>query len=161
MIYISSPTEIAIPFYRDIYYAKYYGKGVGGMGSRVKKWNYELGEKMLKGIEKKQKNYIKKGGKGLKNASFWAINIFFRMEGFPQTYFSGGKNESQKRGGGMINMQNIYPCLSNFIKFKNIKRMGKTSQKYILIQPMTMNSSLTLTEYILQTIIIYTMTMLL
>ena len=30
--------------------------------------NYELGEK------KKEENYIKKYGKRLKNASFWAIN---------------------------------------------------------------------------------------
>ena len=26
------------------------------------------------GKEKNEENYIKKGGKGLKNASFWAIN---------------------------------------------------------------------------------------
>ena len=29
---------------------------------------------MKKGKEKKEENYIKKGGKGLKNASFWTIN---------------------------------------------------------------------------------------
>ena len=29
---------------------------------------------MKKGKEKKEENYIKKGGKCLKNASFWAIN---------------------------------------------------------------------------------------
>ena len=29
---------------------------------------------MKKGKEKKEENYIKKGEKGLKNASFWAIN---------------------------------------------------------------------------------------
>ena len=29
---------------------------------------------MKKVKEKKEENYIKKGGKGLKNASFWAIN---------------------------------------------------------------------------------------
>ena len=51
---------------------------------------------MQKGKEKKEKNYIKKGEKGLKNTSFWAINS--------KTYFSGDKNESQKRGGG--NYQN-------------------------------------------------------
>ena len=28
---------------------------------------------MKKGKEKKEENYIKKGGKGLKNVSFWAI----------------------------------------------------------------------------------------
>ena len=48
-------------YYRDIYYAKYYGKGGG--------W-----EKDEKGERKKEENYIKNGGKGLKNASFWAIN---------------------------------------------------------------------------------------
>ena len=68
MIYISSPTEIAIPFYRDIYYAKYYGKGVGGMGSRVKKWNYELGEKNEKGDRKKEGNYNKKAENYIKIA---------------------------------------------------------------------------------------------
>ena len=31
-------------------------------------------EKMKKGKEKKEENYIKKGGKGLKNVSFWVIN---------------------------------------------------------------------------------------
>ena len=37
--------------------------------------NQELGaKKKKKGKEKKEENYIKKGGKGLKNASFWAIN---------------------------------------------------------------------------------------
>ena len=36
----------------------------------------EVGEKMKKGKEKKKEDYIKKGGKGLKNASFWAIKNF-------------------------------------------------------------------------------------
>ena len=30
-------------------------------------------EKNEKGERKKEENYIKKGGRGLKNASFWAI----------------------------------------------------------------------------------------
>ena len=44
---------------------------------------------MKKGKEKKEENYIKKGEKGLKNASFWAIN--------------------SKSFVGMIRMHNIYP----------------------------------------------------
>ena len=48
--------------------------------------NYELGEKNEKGERKKEENYIKKGEKGFKNASFWDIN--------------SKKIESQKRGGG-------------------------------------------------------------
>ena len=43
---------------------------------------------MKKGKEKKEENYIKKGGKGLKNASFWAINLFV------------GEKMNLKRGGG-------------------------------------------------------------
>ena len=54
-------------------------------------------------------NYIKKGGKGLKNASFWVINSKnFRGGVFrptpepplPQTYLSGKKNDLKKGGGG-------------------------------------------------------------
>ena len=44
---------------------------------------------------------LKKGEKGLKNASFWAIN---------SKEFHGEKIESQKRGGEIISMHNIYPC---------------------------------------------------
>ena len=36
--------------------------------------NRSKGGKMKKGKEKKEENYIQKGEKGLKNASFWAIN---------------------------------------------------------------------------------------
>ena len=51
---------------------------------------------------KKEENYIKKGEKGLKNASFWAINS--------KNLFVEEKIESQKSGGGeMIRMHNIYP----------------------------------------------------
>ena len=45
-------------------YAKYYEKGEGGMASWGKNG---IGERI------KEENHIKKGGKGLKNASFWAI----------------------------------------------------------------------------------------
>ena len=34
----------------------------------------KLGVKGKKGERKKEENYIKKGGKGLKNSSFWATN---------------------------------------------------------------------------------------
>ena len=50
---------------------------------------------MKKGKEKRRKITLKRG-KGLKNASFWA------SPRPPQTYLSGKKNESQKRGGGEI-----------------------------------------------------------
>ena len=66
---------------------------------------------MKKGKEKRGKITLKKGEKGLKNASFWAINSPRPM----QTYLSGEKNESQKRGGGMIKMHNIYPCICDNI----------------------------------------------
>ena len=37
----------------------------------------KLGKENEKGERKKEENYIKKGGKGHKNASFWAINKNF------------------------------------------------------------------------------------
>ena len=48
---------------------------------------------MKKGKEKRRKIKLKKGGKGLKNASFWAIISNRKLIGW-------GKNESKKRGGG-------------------------------------------------------------
>ena len=36
---------------------------------------------MKKGKEKKEENYIKRGGKGIKNASFWAINLKKKITG--------------------------------------------------------------------------------
>ena len=59
---------------------------------------------------------MKKGEKGLKNASFWVINFkHFRGGVFrpplPQTYSSGKKNDLKRGGGGeMIELHNIYPC---------------------------------------------------
>ena len=53
------------------------------------------------GKEKKEENYIKVGEKGLINASFWAIN---------SKNLSGKKIKSEKRGGGLIRIHNIYPC---------------------------------------------------
>ena len=50
---------------------------------------------MKKGERKKEENYIKKGEKGLKNASFCR-----RRE----------KKLISKEGGGMIRMHNLYPC---------------------------------------------------
>ena len=52
------------------------------MVSWGKNKNYELGEKNEKGERRKEENYIKKGEKGHRNASFWAIN----SKKFPQTY---------------------------------------------------------------------------
>ena len=57
---------------RDIYYAKYYSKGGNGQPGKKNK-NHERNEK---GERKKKENCIKNGEKGLKNASFWAINLF-------------------------------------------------------------------------------------
>ena len=93
---------VALCLPRDIYHAKYYGKG-GGLSA---------GEKNEKGERKKEENYIKKGEKGLKSASFWVINSKKFPRGFsdppcrragvvPAAYLlAGGKFESQKRGGG-------------------------------------------------------------
>ena len=50
---------------RDIYYAKYYGKGARGNGQPG-------GKNEIR--RKKEENYIKKGEKVLKNAFFGAIN---------------------------------------------------------------------------------------
>ena len=68
----------------------------------------QLGEKMKKGKEKRRKITLKKGGKGLKNASFWAINSKKKSPSPPQTYLSGKKNLSfnSKEGGGGGNYQN-------------------------------------------------------
>ena len=45
------------------------------MASKIKKnKNQELGKNKKKGKEKRRKITLKKGEKGLKNASFWAIN---------------------------------------------------------------------------------------
>ena len=48
---------------------------VGGNGQPNKKNILGVREKNGKRQRKKEENYIKKGGKGLKNASFWAINF--------------------------------------------------------------------------------------
>jgi len=53
------------------------------MQNTMVRGGYSAGEKM-------------KRGKGLKNASFWAINSKkIASPRLPQTYLSGGKNESQ------------------------------------------------------------------
>ena len=41
---------------------------------------------------KKEENYIKKGGKGLKNASFWAVNS--------KKFLFVGEKMNLKKGGG-------------------------------------------------------------
>ena len=46
----------------------------GGMASRGKNEIRSQGKKLKRGKGKKEENYIEKGGKGLKNAPFWAIN---------------------------------------------------------------------------------------
>ena len=67
-----------------MYYAKYYGKG-GGNGQPGEKMKLGVRENNEKRERKKEENYIKKGGKGLKNASFWVINskIFSRGSSDP------------------------------------------------------------------------------
>ena len=68
-------------------------RGGVGNGQRVKKMKLGVKRKKNeKGERKKEENYIKKGGKGLKNTSFWAINS--------KTDLSGKIKESQKRGRG-------------------------------------------------------------
>ena len=47
------------------------------------------GKKNEIGERKKEETYIRKGEKGLKNASFWAINS--KIEPPPQTYLSEKK----------------------------------------------------------------------
>ena len=72
----------------------------GGDGQLGKKLKLGAREKKKNGKEKRRKIILKKGKKGLRNASFWAA----------ANLFVGGKNESQERGGGeMIRMHNIYP----------------------------------------------------
>ena len=56
------------------------------------------GERNEKGERKKEEN---KGGKGLKNAPFWAIN----SPRPPQTYLSGKKLISKEGGGNDQNAQ--------------------------------------------------------
>ena len=60
---------------RDIYYAKYYGKEGAGGGKCLLGRKLRIREKNEKGERKTtEEDYIKNGGKGLKNASFWGIN---------------------------------------------------------------------------------------
>ena len=59
--------------FRDIYYLKYYGKGGGEEWSAEEKNKLGVMGKWKRG-KKKVENYIKKGVKGPKYASFWAIN---------------------------------------------------------------------------------------
>ncbi len=47
------------------------GGGEGPLGKKKKKIGIQ--RKKIKTERKKEEKYIKKGGKGLKNASFWAI----------------------------------------------------------------------------------------
>ena len=61
-------------------------------------------EKKKKAKEKKEKNYIKRGGKGHKNASFWALSSNIRGR---------GKNESQNRGWGKNDQNAQYISLTS------------------------------------------------
>ena len=45
------------------------------MASRGKTMKLGVREKKKKGIRKNEENYVKKGGKGLKNASFWGYKL--------------------------------------------------------------------------------------
>ena len=86
---------------RDIYYAKYYGRGGG-------KWL--AGEKNEIRERKKEENHIEKGGKGLKNASFWAINSKNFAGGLPparRKLIVGKKKLNLKRGEDDQNAQYI------------------------------------------------------
>ena len=83
----------------------------------MKKGNEKRRKITLKKRErKKEENYIKKGEKGLKNASFWA------SPRPPQTYLSGEKMNLKKGvGEKIIKMHNIYPCITNFNLAKTFK----------------------------------------
>ena len=85
-------------YFRDIYYAKYYGKGGGEWSAGGKKLGVR--GKNAKVERKKEENYIKKGEKGFKTQK-----ISPRP---PQTYLSGKKFSSQKRGGGESECTYIY-----------------------------------------------------
>ena len=61
------------------------GGGEWPAGEKIK-----LGVRERNGKVQKEENYIDKGGKGLKNASFWAIIT-------PQTYLFGKKMEKGKK----------------------------------------------------------------
>ena len=74
---------------------------------------------MQKGKEKKEKNYIKKGEKGLKNASFWAIN-------------------SKKNAGGVFRPPLYTPCkLICRGKKLNLKKGGRGNDLVRLKEKMT------------------------
>ena len=73
--------------YRDIYYAKYCGKG-GGDGQLRKKIGVRV-KKIKRGKERRRQITLKKGEKALK------IHLFG-----PQTYLSGKKLISKEGGGG-------------------------------------------------------------
>ena len=60
----------------------------------------ELGGGNIKWERKTGENYIKNGENGLKNAPFWVINSKINLK-------RGG---GRRRGGGVIEMHNIYPC---------------------------------------------------
>ena len=85
-------------------------------GEEMASWGkiLRVKEKNEKGEIKKEENYIIKGGKGLKNTTFGAINSKKIQGGGvirppPLTNFSGTKIYL-KRGDGMFKMHNIYPC---------------------------------------------------
>ena len=83
--------------------------------------NEELGKKNKKGERKREENYMKKGEKGLKNASFWVIN----SKNFRKLVHRGKKMISKGGGGGMIELDNIYPwkhylCKPRYFKIRGI-----------------------------------------
>ena len=71
-----------------------------GENNKKKSW---VREKKWKRGKKKEENYIKNGGKSIKNAYFWVIN--------PKKLITGENIGSQSGGGGMIEIYNKYPCI--------------------------------------------------
>ena len=68
---------------------------------------------MKNGEEKRRRITLKKGGKGLKNASYLGYNL---RPARRKTYLLGKKINLKRGGRGkMIKMYNIYPC----VYFKN------------------------------------------
>ena len=84
------------------------GEGEWSAGEKIK--IRSQGKKMKKGKEKKEENYIKKGGKGLKNASIWAIN---------SKKMGGGVNDQNAQYISLLGTQYLVIDLTKQLLFNN------------------------------------------
>ena len=78
--------------------------GWDGQLEKKKKKKLGVREKKSKGESKKEENNIKKGENALK-----CIFFGYKLRPARCKLICREKNESPKRGGGMIRMHNIYP----------------------------------------------------